>query len=37
MIDAKSLQQFKTKFSRLVPYSKSKNNVKYKSIQEAGY
>jgi hypothetical protein len=36
MIEAKSLQEFKTKFTLLVPYLK-KNDIELKSISEVGY
>jgi hypothetical protein len=32
LIEAKSLQEIKTKFSLLVPYSKNKNSLEDKSI-----
>jgi hypothetical protein len=37
LVEAKSLQEIKTKFSLLVPYTESKNGIENKSISEAGY
>jgi hypothetical protein len=37
LVEEKSLQEIKTKFSLLVPYSKNKNSLEDKSILEAGY
>jgi hypothetical protein len=37
LVEAESLQEIKTKFSLLVPYTESEKGIENKSISEAGY